>query len=140
MGREVSDQVLWQALRVAELADTVLALADKLDAQVGRNGIKLSGGQKQRLAIARMVVADPKVVVLDEATSALDIETEAKIHRNLQAFLADRTTLIIAHRLSAIKQADLIYVLDDGEVSQYGEHKDLLKEQGLYQILFGHQN
>jgi ABC-type multidrug transport system fused ATPase/permease subunit len=87
-----------------------------------------------------MVVADPKVVVLDEATSALDIETEAKIHRNLQAFLADRTTLIIAHRLSAIKQADLIYVLDDGEVSQYGEHKDLLKEQGLYQILFGHQN
>ncbi|PHI35579.1 ABC transporter ATP-binding protein [Pseudoalteromonas sp. GCY] len=140
MGREVSDQLLWQALRVAELADTVLALADKLDAQVGRNGIKLSGGQKQRLAIARMVVADPKVVVLDEATSALDIETEAKIHRNLQAFLADRTTLIIAHRLSAIKQADLIYVLDDGEVSQYGEHKDLLKEQGLYQILFGHQN
>ncbi len=140
MGREVSDQILWQALRVAELADTVLTLADKLDAQVGRNGIKLSGGQKQRLAIARMVVADPKVVVLDEATSALDIETEAKIHRNLQAFLTDRTTLIIAHRLSAIKQADLIYVLDDGEVSQYGEHKELLEEQGLYQILFGHQN
>ncbi|MEJ6476127.1 ABC transporter ATP-binding protein [Pseudoalteromonas piscicida] len=140
MGREVADDVLWRALQVAELAETVLALADKLEAQVGRNGIKLSGGQKQRLAIARMVVADPKVVVLDEATSALDIETEAKIHRNLQKFLSGRTTLIIAHRLSAIKQADLIYVLDDGEVSQYGEHKELLEERGLYQILFGHQN
>ncbi|NUZ11420.1 ABC transporter ATP-binding protein [Pseudoalteromonas sp. McH1-7] len=140
MGRTVADDVLWQALQVAELASTVMMLEDKLDAQVGRNGIKLSGGQKQRLAIARMVVADPKVVVLDEATSALDIETEAKIHRNLQAFLASRTTLIIAHRLSAIKQADLIYVLDDGSVSQYGAHDELLQEQGLYRILFGHQH
>ncbi|WP_419149228.1 ABC transporter ATP-binding protein [Pseudoalteromonas 'SMAR'] len=140
MGRAVDDAVLWRALEVAELADTIAALSEQLDAQVGRNGIKLSGGQKQRLAIARMVVADPKVVVLDEATSALDIETEAKIHRNLHDFLENRTTLIIAHRLSAIKQADLIYVLDDGEVSQYGEHQELLQQQGLYQILFGHQN
>jgi ABC-type multidrug transport system fused ATPase/permease subunit len=87
-----------------------------------------------------MVLSDPQVVILDEATSALDTETEAKLHRNLKAFLKQRTTLIIAHRLSAIKQADLIYVLDDGKISQAGEHQQLLAQTGLYQTLYQHQD
>ncbi|MBE0366558.1 ABC transporter ATP-binding protein [Pseudoalteromonas aurantia] len=139
MGREHTEQEMWQALKVSELDDTIRVLDNGLDARVGRNGVRLSGGQKQRLAIARMVLANPKVVILDEATSALDIETESKVHRNLQDFLSNRTTLIIAHRLSAIRQADLIYVLDDGRVSQSGSHEALSAEQGLYKTLFGRQ-
>ncbi|MFC3034336.1 ABC transporter ATP-binding protein [Pseudoalteromonas fenneropenaei] len=139
MGADASDAELWQALQIAELAHTVEGLELQLDTLVGRNGMRLSGGQRQRLAIARMVLGDPKMVILDEATSALDVETEARIHRNLETFLSGRTTLIIAHRLSAIKQADVIYVLDDGVVSQSGCHENLLSEEGLYQTLFGHQ-
>lgn len=139
MGGQFTDEQLWQALAIAELTETIEKLDAQLDALIGRNGVRLSGGQKQRLAIARMVLADPKVVILDEATSALDIETEAKIHHNLTQFLENRTTLIIAHRLSAISQADLIYVLDDGEVSAFGEHKMLIRQEGLYQTLFSHQ-
>ncbi|GDY24956.1 ABC transporter ATP-binding protein [Agarivorans sp. Toyoura001] len=140
MGREHNDEELWQALRLAELQVTVEKLPQQLDTIVGRSGVRLSGGQKQRLAIARMVLAKPQVVVLDEATSALDTDTEAKLHRNLQGFLDNRSTLIIAHRLSAIKQADLIYVLDDGEISQAGEHQELIQQTGLYQTLYQHQN
>jgi len=140
MGKQHSEAALWQALAIAELADTVKRLPEQLDTLVGRSGVKLSGGQKQRLAIARMVLSDPQVVILDEATSALDTETEAKLHRNLKAFLQQRTTLIIAHRLSAIKQADLIYVLDDGKISQAGEHQQLLAQTGLYQTLYQHQD
>ncbi|KID58897.1 ABC transporter ATP-binding protein [Pseudoalteromonas luteoviolacea] len=139
LGKPCTDEQLWHALEIAELADNVRNMDGQLDAIVGRNGVKLSGGQKQRLAIARMVAADPKVVILDEATSALDVETEARIHKNLNQFLSGRTTLIIAHRLSAIRQADIIYVLDDGCVTQSGDHRTLLEEDGLYQVLFGHQ-
>ncbi|MDO6684012.1 MULTISPECIES: ABC transporter ATP-binding protein [unclassified Agarivorans] len=140
MGREHNDEELWQALRLAELQVTVEKLPQQLDTIVGRSGVRLSGGQKQRLAIARMILAKPQVVVLDEATSALDTDTEAKLHRNLQGFLDNRSTLIIAHRLSAIQQADLIYVLDDGEISQAGEHQELIQQAGLYQTLYQHQN
>ncbi|WP_411994712.1 ABC transporter ATP-binding protein [Agarivorans sp. DSG3-1] len=140
MGREHNDEELWQALRLAELQVTVEKLPQQLNTIVGRSGVRLSGGQKQRLAIARMILAKPQVVVLDEATSALDTDTEAKLHRNLQGFLDNRSTLIIAHRLSAIKQADLIYVLDDGEISQAGEHQELIQQAGLYQTLYQHQN
>ncbi|KZN31441.1 ABC transporter ATP-binding protein [Pseudoalteromonas luteoviolacea] len=139
LGRECTDEQLWGALEIAELADNVKEMEGQLEAIVGRNGVRLSGGQKQRLAIARMVAANPKVVVLDEATSALDVETEARIHKNLNQFLQGRTTLIIAHRLSAIRQADIIYVLDDGKVTQSGDHRTLVEEDGLYQVLFGHQ-
>lgn len=137
MGHEFSDEELWQALAVAEMQDTIAELAQGLDTLVGRNGVRLSGGQRQRLAIARMVLSKPKMVVFDEATSALDTETESRLHQNLSEFLQDRTTLIIAHRLSAIKQADLIYVLDDGKISQSGKHHELLQVEGLYQTLYG---
>ncbi|MBQ4813341.1 ABC transporter ATP-binding protein [Pseudoalteromonas luteoviolacea] len=139
LGRDCTDEQLWHALEIAELASNVKDMEGQLEAVVGRNGVRLSGGQKQRLAIARMVAANPKVVILDEATSALDVETEARIHKNLSQFLQGRTTLIIAHRLSAIRQADIIYVLDDGRVTQSGDHRTLVEEDGLYQVLFGHQ-
>jgi len=137
MGHQFSDDELWQALQVAEMAETIKQLGHGLDTLVGRNGVRLSGGQRQRLAIARMVLSKPQMVVFDEATSALDTETESRLHHNLSEFLQDRTTLIIAHRLSAIKQADLIYVLDDGEISQSGQHHELLQVEGLYQTLYG---
>lgn len=137
LGRELPEDRLWQALEVAQLADTVRSLPGGLDTVVGRQGIRLSGGQRQRLAIARMVLADPQVVILDEATSALDAETEARLHEALGMFLANRTTLIIAHRLSAVKQADRAYVFDNGQIVEEGSHQDLLQSDGLYRRLYG---
>lgn len=132
-----TDDALWQALEIAQLKDVVAQLDAGLDSQVGRQGLKLSGGQRQRLAIARMVLINPKFVILDEATSALDTATEAALHQALNDFLKDRTTLIVAHRLSAVKQADLIYVLDDGKVAESGHHQELLSREGVYQTLYG---
>lgn len=137
LGRELSDEQLWQALEVAQLADTVRELPSGLDTIVGRQGVRLSGGQRQRLAIARMVLSDPQVVILDEATSALDAETEAKLHDALREFLKNRTTLIIAHRLSAVKQADRAYVFDGGQIIEEGMHEELIKGDGLYSRLYG---
>lgn len=137
MGRERSDEACWRALEIAQLAETVSALPQGLDSIIGRAGVRLSGGQRQRLAIARMVLSDPKVVILDEATSALDSATELAVHQGLNKFLAGRTTLIIAHRLSAVKQADRILVLADGRVAQSGTHQQLIAEQGLYAELYG---
>ena len=108
-----------------------------LDAIIGRQGIRLSGGQRQRLAIARMMLSDPKVVILDEATSALDTETEARLHEAMAAFLAERTTLIIAHRLSAVKQANRVYVFDAGRIIETGAHDSLIAAGGLYAKLYG---
>ena len=137
LGRELPDETLWQALEVAQLSDTISALPQRLDTIVGRNGVRLSGGQRQRLAVARMILAQPRLVILDEATSALDTETESKLHKAMQAFLKDRTTLIIAHRLSAVKQADRVYVFDDGRIIDEGVHEDMVQRDGLYKQLYG---
>ncbi|MBD1556811.1 ABC transporter ATP-binding protein [Vibrio sp. S9_S30] len=137
LGTEYSDSQLWKALEVAQLQDVTEQLTDGLETQIGRQGVRLSGGQRQRLAIARMVLSDPKFVILDEATSALDTATESALHTALNQFLAGRTTLIVAHRLSAVKQADLIYVLEDGQVTQAGTHIELVQQDGLYQTLYG---
>ncbi len=137
LGREHSDAELWEALRIAQLDGTVQAMESGLETLVGRQGIRLSGGQRQRLAIARMVLSDPSVVILDEATSALDAETEYQLHQALEAFLEQRTTLIIAHRLSAVKQADRAYVFEDGHIIEEGHHDDLIARQGLYAQLYG---
>jgi len=109
-----------------------------LDTRVGRQGVRLSGGQRQRLAIARMIVANPRIVILDEATSALDTDTERRLHQALNDFLDGRTTLIIAHRLSAVRQADRILVFENGRVVEAGDHNELMERGGLYHKLYHH--
>ncbi|WP_413468760.1 ABC transporter ATP-binding protein [Marinobacter sp.] len=137
LGRDLPDTELWEALQIAQLDATVQAMPDRLDTMVGRQGVRLSGGQRQRLAIARMVLSNPSVVILDEATSALDAETEAKLHQALEEFLSQRTTLIIAHRLSAVKQADRACVFEDGRIIEEGHHDELIERDGLYAQLYG---
>jgi ATP-binding cassette subfamily C protein len=138
LGRDADDAALWQALDIAQLKETIAALPHGLDTEVGRQGVRLSGGQRQRLAIARMIVADPRIVILDEATSALDTTTERQLHQALAGFLAGRTTLIIAHRLSAVKQADRILVFENGRVVEEGDHAGLIDRGGLYHKLYHH--
>lgn len=138
MGREQDDKACWQALEIAQMDATIRALPLGLDSVVGRSGVRLSGGQRQRLAIARMVLADPRVVILDEATSALDAATEYNLHQALNRFLSGRTTLIIAHRLSAVKQADRVLVFDGGRIAEDGDHQQLIADGGLYARLYGH--
>lgn len=138
MGRPLSDANLWQALDIAQLRDFVADLPEGLDSMVGKNGVRLSGGQRQRLAIARMVLGRPQVVILDEATSALDSETEHRLLVAMSAFLAGRTTLIIAHRLSAVRQADRILVFENGRIVEEGDHASLMRQGGLYHKLYAH--
>ncbi|MBM4182346.1 MAG: ABC transporter ATP-binding protein [Betaproteobacteria bacterium] len=138
LGRDHAEEELWNALRIAQLDDFVAGLAEGLDTQVGKNGVRLSGGQRQRLAIARMVLARPAVVILDEATSALDSAVERRLHEALANFLHGRTTLIIAHRLSAVRQADRILVFENGRVVEAGDHDSLLRRGGLYHKLYAH--
>ncbi|TVT55155.1 MAG: ABC transporter ATP-binding protein [Sedimenticola thiotaurini] len=139
LGKPYSDEKLWRALEIAQLDETIRDLDQGLDTRVGRDGIRLSGGQRQRLAIARMVLTNPKLVILDEATSALDTTTEERLHQALQTFLKGRTTLIIAHRLSAVKQADRALVFEDGRIIEQGSHDELINRQGLYASLYGRQ-
>lgn len=136
LGRDLADEALWQALEMAQLADTVRTLESQLDTMIGRNGIKLSGGQRQRLAIARMILQNPKVVIMDEATSALDMETERKLYEDLAPFFKGRTTLIVAHRLSSIRQADRILVFEDGRIIESGHHDELIQLEGTYHRLY----
>ncbi|MCM8856147.1 MAG: ABC transporter ATP-binding protein/permease [Candidatus Thiodiazotropha sp.] len=139
LGRDIADEKLWQALEVAQLKQTIQGLEQGLDTLIGRFGVRLSGGQRQRLAIARMVLTDPRVVILDEATSALDTATEGDLHAALHRFLIGRTTIIIAHRLSAVRQADRVLVFEDGRVVEEGRHEELLENNGLYTSLYGRQ-
>jgi len=139
LGRDAPDDALWAALAVAQLDDTVHGLAHGLDTVVGRNGVRLSGGQRQRLAIARMVLNAPKVVILDEATSALDTATEARLQRALHEFLRGRTTLIVAHRLSAVRQADRALVFEAGRIVEEGPHDELMRSDGFYAQLYARQ-
>lgn len=138
MGRVHDDAALWHALETAQLKEVVAEMPGGLDTLVGRQGVRLSGGQRQRLAIARMILAEPKVVILDEATSALDTETERHLHQAMGHFLSGRTTLIIAHRLSAVRQADRILVFENGQVVEEGDHASLMGRGGLYHALYQH--
>jgi ATP-binding cassette subfamily B protein len=120
------------AARLAQVHDFVLRLPDGYDTRVGERGLKLSGGEKQRVAIARTILKDPRLLILDEATSALDTSTERDIESALRAVAARRTTIVIAHRLSTVVDADEIIVLSDGEIVERGTHRDLLAREGVY--------
>jgi ATP-binding cassette subfamily B protein len=130
-----SDPEIWSALEAAQIAALVRALPDGLDTVVGDRGYRLSGGERQRLAIARLLLKAPSIVVLDEATAHLDSESEAAVQRALDAALEGRTSLVIAHRLSTIRNADRILVVDDGRIVESGTHAELLARGGLYSDL-----
>merc|ERR1712137_255369 len=112
---------------------------DGYDTQIGERGVTLSGGQKQRIAIARAIVKDPKILVLDEATSALDAESEYSVQRALETLMKHRTTLIVAHRLSTVKKADTIVVLNEGRIAEQGSHSELMANKAIYANLISRQ-
>ena len=125
--------------RRAQIHDFILSLPDGYDTVVGERGLKLSGGEKQRVAIARTLLKNPPILILDEATSALDTRTEREIQTALDAAAANRTTLIIAHRLSTVVSADRILVLEDGRIAEQGTHAELLEKQGRYAAMWAAQ-
>jgi len=132
---EATDDEVERAARAANAHDFIAALPDGYDAEVGERGVKLSGGQRQRIAIARALLRDAKILLLDEATSSLDSASEALVQEALQRLMEGRTTLIIAHRLSTVQDADRILVFDDGRIVQRGTHDELFARDGLYQDL-----
>jgi ABC-type multidrug transport system fused ATPase/permease subunit len=139
-----TDDELWRALERARLADVVAAMPDGLDTVVGERGYRLSGGQRQRLTIARLLLGRSRVVVLDEATASLDSASEAAVQQALAEALASRTALVIAHRLSTVRAADMILVVEDGRIVERGTHEQLLTHGGryaeLYETQFGSQD
>jgi ATP-binding cassette subfamily B protein len=138
-GLEASDDEIIEALRMAGAMEFVADLPDGIETTVGERGVKLSGGQRQRIAIARAILEDPEILVLDEATSHVDNETEVLIQQSLENLTAERTTFAIAHRLSTVRDADTILVMDDGKVVEQGSHEDLLNNDGLYANLWSVQ-
>ncbi|MFC5820506.1 ABC transporter ATP-binding protein [Nonomuraea sp. NPDC050478] len=131
-----SEEEMWAALRAAQIGELVEALPDQLETVVGERGYRLSGGEKQRLALARLLLKAPRVVVLDEATAHLDSESEAAVQQALKTALTGRTSLVIAHRLSTIREADEILVVNAGRVAERGRHEELLARGGLYAELY----
>jgi ATP-binding cassette subfamily B protein len=136
---DATDDEVSNAAQTAQIAGFVESLRDGYRTEVGERGLKLSGGEKQRVAIARTVLKAPPILVLDEATSALDIHTEREIQAALERISANRTTLVIAHRLATIVNADEIIVLDGGRITERGTHDELLDQGGLYASMWNRQ-
>ncbi|MDA1770212.1 ABC transporter ATP-binding protein [Bacillus cereus] len=133
---KASEAEIWQAVKRAQLEDLIYSQPDGLDTVIGERGVKLSGGQKQRLAIARMFLKNPPILILDEATSALDTETELAIQKSLAELSVGRTTLVIAHRLATIKNADRIVVVNKDGIAEQGSHEELIEQGGGYSRLY----
>jgi len=138
-GLDADDEEIIDALSMAGAMEFVADLPEGIDTTVGERGVKLSGGQRQRVAIARAILEDPDILVLDEATSHVDNETEVLIQQSLEALTAERTTFAIAHRLSTVRDADQILVMDDGRIVEQGSHEELLPQDGLYANLWSVQ-
>jgi len=140
---DATDDELWRALKRARLADVVADMPDGLDTVVGERGYRLSGGQRQRLTIARLLLGRSRVVVLDEATASLDSASEAAVQQALTEALSGRTSIVIAHRLSTVRAADMILVVEDGRIIERGTHDQLIARAGryaeLYETQFGNQ-
>lgn len=115
--------------------DFISALPAGYESKIGESGLQLSGGQKQRLTIARVLYANPRIIIFDEATSSLDTESEKVIQKNMSSMLQNKTAIIIAHRLSTVREADTIVVLDNGEIVEQGNHEELMSKRGLYHYL-----
>ena len=137
LGRpDASDEEVFAAAKAANAHDFIMNLVDGYDTKVGERGVKLSGGQKQRIAIARVFLKNPPILILDEATSALDLESEHLIQEAIEKLAKDRTTFIVAHRLSTITHADRIILIENGQIMESGTHEELMKKQGNYYKLF----
>ena len=133
---DATDEDVINAAKRANIHDYISGLPDGYDTQIGERGIKLSGGQKQRLSIARVFLKNPAILILDEATSALDNATEVMVQKSLFELCKGRTTLIVAHRLSTIKSADEIIVVEEGRIKERGTHAELLEKGGSYKKLY----
>jgi subfamily B ATP-binding cassette protein MsbA len=134
-----SEDRLFQAVHAAHVQEFTDRFEDGLDTLIGERGVKLSGGQRQRIAIARAILANPRVLILDEATSNLDTESETLIQSSLKKLMQGRTTFVIAHRLSTIRQADQILVIEQGEIVESGKHEELIAKEGRYFQLYTYQ-
>ena len=141
LGRpDATEEEIVEAAKMANAHDFIINLPEGYDTEVGERGVKLSGGQKQRLSIARIFLNNPPILILDEATSALDLESEAIIQEALDVLSKDRTTLIVAHRLSTITHADKIVVMENGQIVETGTHQELIAKKVAYEHLYSIQN
>ncbi|MGY1422609.1 ABC transporter ATP-binding protein [Bacillus cereus] len=138
LGADISEQKLEEICELMCLKDDINELPCKYNTILGERGVTLSGGQRQRLALARALISNPEILILDEATSALDIATESAIMKNLDLYRRNKTTIIVAHRLSTIKNSDIIYVFDNGKIIEVGKHEQLLKNNLIYSSLVKH--
>ena len=128
------------AAELARVKEFIGDLTDGYDTIVGERGVGLSGGQKQRIALARLLLANPKIMILDDTTSAVDIETEQKIRQSIKEQSQGHTTFIISHRISSFENCDLVLVIEDGQIAQMGSNEDLLKQAGYYRDVYQEQN